>query len=115
MIPWAYMTAILASTTVELQVAPSGVRALEMTRLGPAQVLMSSMHLTDMTGVQLAQSLRTDPALVEVGFVLTTSESDESLVASLHGAARTVLMPKPFDLPRLSQALAEAAGLLPGK
>jgi MoCo/4Fe-4S cofactor protein with predicted Tat translocation signal len=42
------------------------------------------VHLADMTGVQLAQKLRADPAFVGVGFVLATSESDtEALLANL--------------------------------
>jgi len=45
--------------------------------------------------------------------VLTTSESDQDQVSDLRGVARTVLMPKPFDLPRLAAALAEAARIAP--
>src|SRR5262249_5326569 len=59
---------------------------------------------------ELVRALRTNPAHDGVGFVLTTTESDQEVVAELKGVARTVLMPKPFELPRLAQALAEATG-----
>jgi serine/threonine protein kinase len=88
----------------------SGRQAIEMARLGEAQVLISSMHLSDMTGLQLAHSIRTDPDLLGIGFVLATSESDSEQTASLLHFPRMVLMHKPFDLARLTRAIEEAAG-----
>lgn len=94
----------------DIRIAQSGAQALELARTAKTQVLMSSMHLSDMTGVQLARVVRTDPALAGVGFVLATSESEKELATDLQGLLKTVLTPKPFELPRLSRALAEASG-----
>jgi two-component system, chemotaxis family, chemotaxis protein CheY len=88
----------------------SGKQAIELVRLGSAQVLISSMHLSDMTGLQLAQAIRTDPDLLGIGFVLATSESDSEQAASLLHFPRMVLMPKPFDIARLARSIEEAAG-----
>ena len=80
-----------------------------MKRVG-ARVVISSLHLSDMTGVQLAAALRADPAARSVGFVLATSERQPELMAGFPGDARTVVMPKPFDLARLTQAIASVTG-----
>ena len=56
------------------------------------------MHLTDMTGVQLAQVLHEDPGCSGVGFVLASSESDGGEASKVLDAPLTALLPKPFDL-----------------
>ena len=68
------------------------------------------MHLADMTGVQLAQALHDDPACDRVGFVLASSESDGGDAIKALDAPLTVLLPKPFTVRRLAQALAQATG-----
>jgi serine/threonine protein kinase len=95
----------------DVRVALSGTQAVEMARRAGVRVVFSSMHLKDMSGMQLAKMIHADPDLAELGFVLATSESDSDQVADLRGLARTVLIPKPFDLARLASGLAEAAGL----
>src|SRR5262249_44029771 len=54
--------------------APSGQKALELVRHDPPWVVVSAMHLADMTGMQLAQALRADGLLSSTGFVLITSQ-----------------------------------------
>ena len=88
----------------------SGRQALEMAMQDGADVILSSMHLADMTGVQLAQALHDDPHCSGVGFVLASSESDGGEASKALNLPRTVLLPKPFDLPRLAMALGQATG-----
>jgi CheY-like chemotaxis protein len=88
----------------------SGREALELARHEGTDVILSSMHLADMTGVQLAQALHDDPASSCVGFVLASSESDGGEASKLLDTPLTVLLPKPFDLHRLAQSLAQATG-----
>src|SRR5262249_47029364 len=56
--------------------ASSGQKALESARSAPPQVVLSALHLADMTGVQLAQRLRTEEPLAATGFVLITSQTE---------------------------------------
>jgi serine/threonine-protein kinase len=88
----------------------SGRQALELAKQQGADVILSSMHLADMTGVQLAQALHDDPGCSGVGFVLASSESDGGETQKALDAPLTVLLPKPFDLHRLAQSLAQATG-----
>jgi len=91
--------------------AASGQQAHLMAKQDKANAVISAMHLSDMTGVQLAQALRADGQCSEVGFILASSESDAGELSSLLGMPRTVLMHKPFDLAKLAQSIAEATGL----
>ncbi len=91
-------------------VVRSGREALELGKQQGTDVILSSMHLADMTGVQLAQALHDDPCYSRVGFVLASSDSDDGEAKKALDAQRTVLLPKPFDLRRLAQSLAQATG-----
>jgi CheY-like chemotaxis protein len=68
------------------------------------------MHLSDMSGVALAEALRADAAWLNIGFILTTSETDSDVTARIAGDRRTTIMPKPFDLNRLKQAITTVIG-----
>lgn len=88
----------------------SAREAIETVKRVRAGVVISSLHLSDMTGVQLALALRADPGCRDIGFVLATSETSSELMAQFPQDARTVVMPKPFDLDRLSRSIASVAG-----
>jgi len=90
----------------------SGRQALEMAKKERTDVILSSMYLADMTGVQLAQALHNDPGCSGVGLVLSSSDSDGGETSKALDAPLTVLLPKPFDLRRLAQSLAQATGRL---
>jgi CheY-like chemotaxis protein len=86
--------------------AESGLQVIETAKRTGAHVVVSSMHLADMTGLQLVETLRADPACAGIGFVLATSGTDSELTARIPRDPRTTVMPKPFDLARLAQAIA---------
>ncbi len=88
----------------------SGREALELAKREGTDVVLSSMYLPDMTGVQLAQALHDDPGCSGVGFVLASSDCDSVEASKVLDAPLTVLLPKPLDLRRLAQSLAQATG-----
>jgi CheY-like chemotaxis protein/tRNA A-37 threonylcarbamoyl transferase component Bud32 len=98
----------------EVVSAASGEKALELARQSPPAALISAMHLPDMTAVQLAQALRTEQKLSSVGFVLITSQADDS-EANLSQTARIVRLPKPFDVEQLRRALEAATSPRPAE
>ncbi len=87
-----------------------GKLTLALAREKQADVILSTMHLADMTGLQLHAMLHANPACEAIGFVLMTSEADSLDTAALGDAPYTVLLPKPFDLRQLARALAQATG-----
>lgn len=94
-------------TTV--QVLAAGRDAVAAVRAGQVDVVLSSLHLADMTGPELFEALRADPAASGVGFVLASSEADGP-AADVRGA-RVALLPKPYDLGSIVIAMAQATGL----
>ena len=94
----------------EIPTTPSGQKALELACNAPPQVVISAMHLADMTGVQLAQKMRAEGPLSSAGFVLITSQADTREANLLGQAGHVIRLPKPFDLDQLAKALAAASG-----
>jgi serine/threonine protein kinase/DNA-binding response OmpR family regulator len=92
----------------DILTAPSGQHALEQARRARPQVVMSALHLADMTGIQLAQAMQAEAALSSTGFILITSQADAQEADLLGRAGNLVRLHKPFDLERLAQALAAA-------
>jgi serine/threonine protein kinase len=90
--------------------AGSGIEALNLAKTLHPDVIISSMHLSDMTGVQLAQAVLGDPALGSIGFVVATSEADSPELGSIPTSPRLSFMAKPFDLQRLSSAIRAVTG-----
>jgi CheY-like chemotaxis protein len=92
------------------QATSSGREAIELVKRLRADVLISALHLSDMTGAQLVAALRADPDCAGVGFVLATSATDGDRTDGVPHDPRTVVMPKPFDLDRLARAIASVVG-----
>jgi CheY-like chemotaxis protein len=97
----------------DVATVPSGQKALETARALPPRVVISAMHLADMTGVQLAQRMRAEEQFRSTGLILITSQADAEEVHLPGGAGATVRLPKPFDQGQLARALAEATGTAP--
>lgn len=89
-----------------VHITGSGLEALKLATKERAEVIVSSMHLSDITGVKLADAMLLDDACKEVGFILATSESDALETESIPKSPRVVVMSKPFDLERLKQSIA---------
>jgi serine/threonine protein kinase len=89
----------------------SGKQALELAREMHADALLSAMHLSDMTGIELIEALHASPDHAGVGIILASSDSEADETGVLARCERAVLMPKPFDLKKLAQALADATGV----
>ena len=84
----------------------SGKEALELARRARSSIVVSSMHLSDMTGVELARTLLADAGCAGIGFVLATSEADTQAPGAIPNSPRVVLMPKPFDAAALARSIA---------
>ena len=92
---------------------PSGQKAFEAARATPPQVIISAMHLPDMTGVQLVQKIRAEKTLASTGFILITSETDAPIVDLAGHTGNIVRLSKPFDQGKLGSALAGATHSAP--
>jgi CheY-like chemotaxis protein len=83
----------------------SGREGIEIAKRERADVLICSMHLSDMTGAALARTLVADPGCGRLGVVVATSESDAEYATELPSELRVKVLPKPFDFQQLTRAI----------
>jgi CheY-like chemotaxis protein len=82
----------------------SGQEALRQVRSERPDAIISALHLSDMTGVQLAEQIRAENK-AGPGFVLISSEGGNSEAGSLSKCGKAVVVQKPFTSERLVEAL----------
>jgi serine/threonine protein kinase len=97
----------------DVPTAPTGAKALEMARQVPPQVVVSALHLADMTGLQLAQKMWAEGPLAAAGFVLVSSQTDAQEAKLNSSGGKLAFLPKPFDQEHLGQAVAAVSGGTP--
>jgi two-component system chemotaxis response regulator CheY len=85
--------------------AQSARTALERLQAIPPDLVISAMHLPDMTGTELLETMRTDPALRDMPFMLISSETDMRYLLPLRQAGVVAILPKPYELEQLKRAL----------
>jgi serine/threonine-protein kinase len=96
--------------TGPVHITASGREALDVAKRERAGVIISSMHLGDMTGAQLAWHVLADRGCEGMGFILATSEADAQDPGAIPDTPRVVVMPKPFDPQRLARSIAAVGG-----
>ena len=82
-----------------------GRSALEAMSEEKPDLVISAMHLPDMTGTELVQSMRERPDLVDIPFMLISSETSEQYLEPIRQAGVIAILPKPFDPKDLRRAL----------
>ena len=93
----------------KIETTGSGRQAIVLAKEKQAQVILAcSMHLTDMSGLQLAHAVRGDAECGNIGFILATSENDSA--ADVMQLPACVVIPKPFDLSKLAHSMAQVTG-----
>ncbi len=68
-------------------------------------IVVSSMHLPDMTGTDLVRQMRQSPDLMDVTFLLISSETHYRYLEPIRQAGAIAILPKPFSREALSTAL----------
>ncbi|MFO0846509.1 MAG: response regulator [Gemmataceae bacterium] len=84
---------------------PTGREAIQAVRRERPDVILSALHLSDMTGVQLAEQLHGELKPATPGFVLISSETECAEAGSLSECGKAVLLKKPFTPEQLVDAL----------
>lgn len=88
-----------------ITIVTSGADALEQIRQSRPDAIISTLHLPDMLGVDLARTLQSEGAPQQSGVVIISSESDAEGTAALHDLHKVVALHKPFTPEQLVNAL----------
>jgi len=89
---------------------PSGTAAIEAVRNLRPRAVVSAMHLSDFSGVHLAQQIREEIKVDAPGFVLITSESEDGETVTLNKLNRVLLLHKPFTADQMLEAINQVTG-----
>lgn len=89
----------------EIHTEESGEQALESFEIHHPDLIISSMHLPDMTGTDLVLNLRKMPSLEDTPYMLISSETSYKYLEPMKQAGIVALLPKPFTQQDLNNAL----------
>lgn len=88
-----------------IQMCGDAAAAIEAMHASPIDLVISAMHLPDLTGAQLVERMRADPDLEHVGFILISSETDDRLIEPIRQSGAVAILPKPFGAEQLKRAV----------
>ena len=83
----------------------AGRPALDRMKVITPDVVISSMHLPDMTGTDLVHEMRDTPALEDITFLLISSETHIRYLEPVRQSGAIAILPKPFDEKDLALAI----------
>jgi len=90
---------------VNVDVAESADDAITlMTKVVP-DLVISAMHLPDMTGADMLEKMRNTSGLSQIPFLLISSETHYRYLEPIRQAGVIAILPKPFELDQLRSAL----------
>lgn len=68
-------------------------------------LVISAMHMEDMTGTELVQNMRMHDITLDIPFMLISSETSFHYLDPIRQAGAIAILPKPFELEQLKRAL----------
>ena len=83
----------------------NGEAALSAMRMHKPDLVISAMYLSDMTGRDLVEKMRTEHDLQDVVFMLISSETNIHYLDPIRQAGVIAMLPKPFEQHQLHTAL----------
>src|SRR5262249_33866196 len=89
----------------QIVIKSTGQAAAEAVRAGRVDVIVSAMHLDDMTGVDLARQILGAHREGAPGFLLISTASQRETTDSLSGVGNARILTKPFTMEQLAEAL----------
>jgi two-component system chemotaxis response regulator CheY len=83
----------------------TGREALEIINQDRYDLVISTMHLEDMTGTELIQNMRMDDGTREIPFMLISSETHFRYLEPIRQAGVIAILPKPYEIEQLKRGL----------
>ncbi|MGR8929127.1 MAG: response regulator [Gammaproteobacteria bacterium] len=90
----------------------SGSETLSLLKQARPDLIISSMYLPDMTGVDLIHEIRKETESYDMAFLLISSETSIKYLEPIRQAGAIAILPKPFTQDELRTALAASLDYL---
>ena len=87
------------------RVFQDGTSALAAMREQQPDLTISTMYLNDMSGTKLVETMRAEPALAGIAFILISSEDNPLYLDPVRQSGACAILTKPFDLGHLRAAI----------
>jgi two-component system chemotaxis response regulator CheY len=79
--------------------------ALDAMRREPPDLVISALHLGDLSGAELISTIRTEQALKNIAFVLISSEENPLYLDAVRQSGASAILTKPFGQKELQDAI----------
>lgn len=89
----------------KLDAVDNGKKALDFSEKYHPDLMISSMHLPDMTAVELIELIRNNQSTEHLNFMMISSETSFELIDGVKQAGAVAILPKPFNHQDLKHAL----------
>lgn len=90
---------------IQVQKVTTGQEAIDTMNADLHDLVISAMHLPDMTGTDLVQTMRMESSTDSIPFMLISSETNYRYLEPIRQAGVIALLPKPFESDQLKRAL----------
>lgn len=99
----------------QIDVCKTGAEALATLMTAPPDVVISALYLPDMTGTDLVYRMRHEDNLMDIPYILVSSETNPRYLDPIRQAGTIAILPKPFKQTQLDKALINTLDLLNGE
>ena len=96
---------VLLRPSVELDVAECGALALRKARHSRPQLMLVDMNLGDMSGLELAQAIRSDPLTADIRLVAVSADAMPEHISAALDVGFEGYLTKPLDFRKLLEVL----------
>ena len=90
---------------ISIEKVTTGTMALKLMDKNEHDLVISSMHLEDMTGTELVQNMRMDSDNIDIPFMLISSETSFRYLEPIRQAGVIAILPKPYEIEQLKRGL----------
>ena len=105
------LAAVLRDSGYQVVEAEDGVKALEVAKSRPVDVVLTDQNMPNMDGLSLVKNLRSLPAYKDTPIMMLTTESSAEMKQKGRDAGATGWMVKPFDPDKLVRMLKALIGM----
>jgi two-component system chemotaxis response regulator CheY len=109
------LAAVLRDSGYQVVEAEDGVKALEVAKQQPVDVVLTDQNMPNMDGLSLVKSLRGLPDYRDTPIMMLTTESSAEMKQKGRDAGATGWMVKPFDPDKLLRMVKALVGMKPGQ
>jgi two-component system chemotaxis response regulator CheY len=107
------LATVLRESGFKVVEAEDGVKALELAKTQPVDVVLTDQNMPNMDGLSLVKNLRTLPTYRDTPIMMLTTESSAEMKQKGREAGATGWMVKPFDPDKLVRMLKSIMGMKP--